>query len=58
MVHLVVLVPEGLMDTPVHPVLPASRGKWEAAVTDTEEKEETRATWVFPDPVVLPATGR
>lgn len=58
MVHLVVSVPEGLTDTPVNPVLPEPQGQWEAAVTDIKEKEETRATWVFPDPVVLPATGR
>lgn len=58
MVQLVSLVQEDLMDTPAPLVLLVPRGRWAAAVTDTKEREETRATWVFPDPVVLPATGR
>lgn len=58
MVRPVVSVPEGLTDTPVRLVLPDPRDQWEAAVTDIREKEETRVTWVFPDPAVLPATGR
>lgn len=58
MVPVVFLVPGVLKDSPVRLVLPVPRGRWGAVVTDTKERKETRATWVFQDPVVLPATGR
>lgn len=58
MVPLVFLVQEGLMGTLVSLVLPVPQGLWGAAATDTKEREETRAMWVFQDPVVLLATGR
>lgn len=58
MVHLVFLVREGLRDSLAPLVLPVPQGQWGAVVTDMKERKETRATWVFPDPVVLPATGR
>lgn len=56
-VHPVLLVQEALMDSLARLVPPVPQGQWGAAVTDIKAREETRATWVFPDPVVLPATG-
>lgn len=58
MVQSVFLVPKDLKDTQAHQVLPVPQGQWGAVVTHLKERKETRVTWVFPDPGVVPATRR
>lgn len=55
LVSLVQVVPT---DTQVPQASPAPQGPWGAVAMFYKEREETRVTWVFPDPVVLLATGR
>lgn len=54
----VIPVHRGRKDFLVPPAPPAPRDKWEAEATEQKERKETRATWVFPGPAVLRATGR
>lgn len=58
MVQSVFLVLKDLKDTQAYQVLPVPQGQWGAVVTDIKERKETRVTWVFPDPGVVPATRR